>query len=338
MSVRLLALALAGFLVAPAYADNARRRDGGSSSSSAGARHPSPSSGGVQSSGASSSGSSSGSSSNSSSGSSRSDDRTVAERRHPRAGTGTGSRPGYGHSAGYYPGWYYPYWPSYYYGHSSYGGWAPYGGYYGGPGRVYTYRTGPDTASLRVFVEPAKTRVYVDGYYAGVADDFDGIFQRLHLSPGRHEIALKLDGYRPHRMLLYVSAGQTVKLEHDMEKGAGEATFEDLSGGRGEGEVMDDRQPEGLDEESDQPAPDERGGDQPFRPEAGRLRLDVRPVDASIYVDGQFRGTAGQIGEMVLPPGPHRIEVVRPGFRTEERDVELAPGSARSLAIELARP
>ncbi len=349
MSVRLLVLAVsAGFLVTSAGADNAQRRGGSSSSSSsAGARHHSPSSGGVQSSGRSSSGSSSSDSSAQSGGSSRSSrssDRTVAERRHPRAGTGTGSWRGYAHYPGYYPGyypgWYYPYWPSYYYGLSyAYGGWGPYGGYYDTPARAYySYRTGPDTASLRVFGEPSKTRVFVDGYYAGVIDDFDGMFQRLHLSPGRHEIKFKLDGYRTHRVLVYVSPGQTLKLDHDMEKGAGEETFEDLSGGRGQREVLSERPPADGDETYDRPAPEQRRGDQPFRPHAGRLRLDIRPADASVYVDGQFRGTAGQLGELILPPGPHRIEVVRPGFRTEERDLDLDPGSSREITIELPRP
>ncbi len=353
MSLRLLVLALsAGFVVATVSADNAQPRggSGSSSSSSAGARHHSPGSSSAQSGGRSSGGSSSSGSSVHSSGSSqsgRSSDRTIAERRHPRAGTGTGSWPSYGYGypgyyPGYYPGWYYPYWPSYYYGLSyAYGGFWPYGGYYGGgPGPVYySYRTGPDTSALRVFGEPSKTRVFVDGYYAGVIDDFDGLFQRLYLAPGRHEIKLKLDGYRTHRVLVYVSPGQTLKLDHDMEKGAGEETFEDLTGGRGEREMSGERRPTyEEDDDADRPAPEGRGGEQPSRHDAARLRLDVRPADASVYVDGQFRGTARELGELELAPGPHRIEVVRPGFRTEERDFDLAPGSARELSIELSRP
>ena len=72
--------------------------------------------------------------------------------------------------------------------------------------------------------------MYVDGYFAGVADDFDGMFQRLHVAPGRHEISLKLAGYKTHRVRLYVGSGGTLELDHEMEKGTGE-TFEDLTGG-----------------------------------------------------------------------------------------------------------
>ena len=34
---------------------------------------------------------------------------------------------------------------------------------------------------VRLMVRPRDAAVYVDGYYAGVVDDFDGVFQRLTL-------------------------------------------------------------------------------------------------------------------------------------------------------------
>src|SRR5690348_18075962 len=56
-----------------------------------------------------------------------------------------------------------------------------YGGYYGYSPGYYRSRY-RDGGSVRIQVEPSKTRVYVDGYYAGIVDDFDGIFQRLSRS------------------------------------------------------------------------------------------------------------------------------------------------------------
>src|SRR5687768_16633999 len=47
---------------------------------------------------------------------------------------------------------------------------------------AYPYRYHPvldERAEVRVLVTPADAAVYVDGYYAGVVDDFDGILQRL---------------------------------------------------------------------------------------------------------------------------------------------------------------
>ena len=69
----------------------------------------------------------------------------------------------------------------------------------------------------------------------------------------------------------------------------------------------------------------------------GRLRLDVRPPDASIYLDGVFRGTARDVEALRVPPGRHRLEIVRPGYRTEERDVEVRPGETTDLRADLER-
>jgi hypothetical protein len=108
---------------------------------------------------------------------------------------------------GYYGG-YYGYYDPYGYGGygypgvGSYGG--GYGGYYGGyydpwyggypasPQSSYTY---DDEGSLKLKLKPRNAEVYVDGYYAGVVDDFDGIFQRMHLESGPHRIEVRAPGY-----------------------------------------------------------------------------------------------------------------------------------------------
>jgi len=71
--------------------------------------------------------------------------------------------------------------------------------------------------------------------------------------------------------------------------------------------------------------------------ESAELRLDVQPDDASIYVDDQFRGIARRAGSLRVTPGRHRVEVVRPGFRVAEQRIEVAPGAATTVHIELER-
>jgi hypothetical protein len=39
--------------------------------------------------------------------------------------------------------------------------------------------------------------VYVDGYFAGRVDDYDGIFQALKLEAGAHHIQIVAQGYSP---------------------------------------------------------------------------------------------------------------------------------------------
>ncbi len=339
MSIRYMAVALAlGLAAQPAFADNAKRRGGSSSGSSGPARvHGSSSSPSTPSYRPSSSGESR-------------PVMTDAERRHPRPGTGTGDRGRIYYRYPYYRSYYYPYWGSLYfgtwwpydgfYGGGYYGGGYYGGGYYGSPygypyGYRYRYRYN-DTGAIRLLVDPDDARVYVDGYYAGVVDDFDGLFQRLHVSPGRHEIALKRDGYQTHRIKVYVAEDSTLKIRYKMEKGSpSDETVENLAGD-------EDRD---ADREADRYAGGGRGPSSPGDRDAaiskagppGRLRLDIRPDDASVYVDGAFRGTAREAREIELPPGSHRVEVVRPGFRTEEREVEIDAGRSRELDLELER-
>jgi hypothetical protein len=102
-------------------------------------------------------------------------------------------------------------------------------GYYF-PRYYYDYDAYPTHASMRVLVQPAEAEVYVDGYYAGIVDDFDGLFQRLHLTPGRHEITLRLDGFRTWRAEVYAEPGHTLTLHHDMLPGATGPDFGDDRG------------------------------------------------------------------------------------------------------------
>jgi hypothetical protein len=326
--------------------DRAVPRGGGDSggSHSGGGAQPSP---GSSSSGTySGSGSSGGSSSSSgSSDGSSSSSGTTAERRHPRAGTGTGGGGyygGYPGNPGYYPGWggYYPGYGGYWWPYAYYGWYGGGGGYYGGGfgypgygGAAYSSYAPNEGGSIRVLVDPAEARVYVDGYYAGVVDDFDGLFQRLHVSPGRHEIALKLEGYESHRMRVYVGPDATIKLHYNLKHGSGES-FEDLTGGAPppEREVRRERERDSIESA---PAGEPRA---PVDERAGLLKLNVQPEDASVYVDGAFRGSGREAGTLRLPPGRHRIEIVRPGYRTAEREIDVAPGETTPLSVTLERP
>ena len=83
-----------------------------------------------------------------------------------------------------------------------------------------------------------------------------------------------------------------------------------------------------------EPPPRDRGAET----EAGEIRLSVTPDDAAVYVDGEFRGIARDVAALRLPPGRHHVEVARPGFRVEAREVDLAPGVLASVRIEMRRP
>ncbi len=98
---------------------------------------------------------------------------------------------------------------------------------YGSPysGRVYGYRRSVPTygnyvayGDLRLKVSPRHASVYVDGYYAGVVDDFDGFFQRLTLEVGPHEIEVEAPGYGSQVFDVYVDPERTIDLHADLDR------------------------------------------------------------------------------------------------------------------------
>jgi hypothetical protein len=101
------------------------------------------------------------------------------------------------------------------------------------------------------------------------------------------------------------------------------------------------------------PAGDSGGYDAPDRPQgsdpgtapapvagrdSGRLRLEVRPDDASIYVDDEFWGNAREWRFLTLRSGRHSIELARPGFVTARHEVEVVREETVDLRVELERP
>lgn len=96
-----------------------------------------------------------------------------------------------------------------------------YGSYYSG--RVYGYR-GRDVAygqsryygDLRLKIQPRDAAVYVDGYYAGIVDDFDGFFQRLTLEIGPHRIEIDAPGLESQVFDVYVDPDRTIDLHADL--------------------------------------------------------------------------------------------------------------------------
>jgi hypothetical protein len=71
------------------------------------------------------------------------------------------------------------------------------------------FGTDGPTGSLRLRVEPATAEVFVDGYYAGVVDDFNGLFHHLNLGVGPHHLDVRASGYEPLGVEVYILAHHT---------------------------------------------------------------------------------------------------------------------------------
>ena len=115
------------------------------------------------------------------------------------------------------------------YGYLGYGGYGygdPYGGYgygYGYPYGGYGYYGGYArseaqlyTGFLRLKVRPRFAEVYVDGYFVGVVNEYDGVFQRLRLEEGPHTVEVRHPGYEPLELDVLIVPGEKVTFEGDL--------------------------------------------------------------------------------------------------------------------------
>jgi len=243
-----------------------------------------------------------------------------------------------------------------------YGGW---GGFYGGYGGFYYspfyygypvyYSHHParysDFGALDINVRPKKTEVWVDGQYVGTAGRFDGYPGHLWLGEGRHELIFYKQGFVTVRREVKVLEGVVLDIAHQMVPGASvpaeELTAFSLQELRPIEEDRAYRERSSRSDEDREPAlaprmpraGDRRPMRNDVRAEPGRLVLDVFPDDASIYLDGRFLGSGAELvrlhSGLVVSPGEHTLEVVRPGFDSQEIVFSVGSGDETSLRVDL---
>jgi hypothetical protein len=236
--------------------------------------------------------------------------------------------PGYGFYGGYHP-YYSPYYAPYGYGYG-----------YGSP---YYVDRGPqaEVAFLDTDVSPEKASVFLDGEYVGVADNFDGYPRFLAVEPGQHTIRFEAPGRQTVTRRLRVPRGAVVNFDFSLSRGGRKGAVDESDEeivipappeppprADGRAEENDLGKDAGLETDRDDESP-------------GLLRLRVTPSDASVYIDGEFMGTGATLsrlhGSLRLDSGRHTIEVARPGYRSQAREVRLSPGAPLTVEIDLER-
>jgi hypothetical protein len=272
--------------------------------------------------------------------------------RHDPPSSGGGRGAGKGHSRHHYPP-HYGY--GYGYGHYGYHGYGyhwPYLRFYRpywstpyypwGMAWYPAYSTDATIGGLDLSVKPKKADVYVDGEYIGRAGQYDGWPGNLWLESGRHELVFYYEGRETVVRNVRVRPGPVQRLRVDMEKG--ESTpAEDLFANSVRVAEVDERSP--RETPSKRPEVDESRAGAPreatvdLRDEPGRFSLEVVPVDAAVYLDGRFLGSAEELARlhagMMVDAGDHLLEVQRPGYETQRVEFSVAAGDQKDLRIDL---
>ncbi len=240
--------------------------------------------------------------------------------------------------------WNWPYYFGYPYGFD-YG----YGYGYGSYGMGYS----GDAGALDLNIKPKRTKVYLDGRYVGTTDQFDGFPSYLWVGEGTHELIFYLDGHETVRKEYSVARNSVQRDRFYMDKGVPIAPKElstvklpvtakremkksdrpkaqrryNYKESKPKAELIPASEPEPLQKDMD------------LRNEPGRLTFAIQPLDASVYMDGEFLGTAedlgSQKGDYLVDLGDHNLEIVRPGYESKKLVFVVKKGETINLKIDL---
>jgi hypothetical protein len=97
--------------------------------------------------------------------------------------------------------------PAYGYGYIN--GYAPYGYGYGG-------YSGQPYGGLRIDLPQRDAEVYVDGYFVGTVDNFDGIAQQANLEAGPHRIEIRSPEFQTIEFSVNIEPGRTITYRGSM--------------------------------------------------------------------------------------------------------------------------
>lgn len=142
------------------------------------------------------------------------------------------------------------------------------------------------------FIPASKTEksagVWIDGEYVGYVEEFAGN-RKVPVSAGKHEITLRLAGYKELTRTVDVAAGGALDMPVEMQ--------------------VDPRIK--------------------YSAETAEVKIHAAPDDAAVYVDGTFAGSVhdfGGIGKsMLISPGKHTIKISLPGYQDYVTEVNLGP-------------
>jgi PEGA domain len=143
--------------------------------------------------------------------------------------------------------------------------------------------------------------VWVDGQYVGYLKELKGA-NKISLLPGDHEIIVRQAGYKDYTKDIVAEPRQMQTLAVTMQKDL-RATY-------------------------------------PTGSNAAKLKLNIAPARAAVFVDEGYIGHASDFGGyhiMVLSAGKHRVKVELPGYRTFETEVDPLPGQTTEIKTGLLR-
>jgi hypothetical protein len=173
-------------------------------------------------------------------------------------------------------------------------------------------------------VEPDDAEVLLDGRFIGAAYEFSSSDAPLKLASRFHALVIRKAGFRDESIDLsrYGAREDRITLRFVMQRAAVAPAAT------------------GTPAPADAQTEPEPGVEKMETGELTGVVFSVAPVEAAIYIDGQFFGLAPQSGvidTLRLKPGRYEFAVCKPSFRTVVRPVQVPARATFPLSIQLVK-
>lgn len=197
---------------------------------------------------------------------------------------------------------------------------------------------------ITFLIEPDDAQIFLNGRFIGESYEFSTSQSALKVTSRKNEIVIKKKGYAEESIDLYEYTTKKIIIKMKLKKEKDYLTEKKIT------EPAKNIEKPGLDEKKPEYIPKTLPEKEPIKNleedkkitvKTVPLTLDIQPPDSSIYLNGKFWGItpeSGTIQNLKLIPGKYKIEVLKPGYKTAVKMIEIKSAQKENkISIKLEK-
>ncbi len=185
-------------------------------------------------------------------------------------------------------------------------------------------------------VQPDDAHILLNGRFIGEAFEFSTTHSALKLTSKNHEIVIKKKSYKEVMIDLHQYSSRNIVIQLQMK--ADNALIPET---RKKKPVPKVEKPEYM--AKTEPVKDpvtESKSQVESNLFASNITLEIQPAEAAIYLNGKFWGIVpetGKIENLRLKSGTYTLEVIKPGYQSSKRTIEIKSQKLIKITIKLEK-
>ncbi len=185
-------------------------------------------------------------------------------------------------------------------------------------------------------VQPDDAHILLNGRFIGETFEFSTPHSALELTSKNSEIVIKKEGYKEIMIDLHQYSSRNIVIQLQMKED--HALIPEI---QKEKSVPKAEKPEYMvkTEPVKEPVTESKSQVE-SNLSANNIILEIQPADAAIYLNGKFWGIApetGKIENLRLKSGTYTLEVIKPGYQSSKRTIEIKGQKLIKITIKLEK-